>query len=120
MSIFIISFSSFLSPLDTDSQLLEEAGVPVFTFLLKQPTAFSLATLFTISLPKAVMLLVKNAFGLGTPDPLGETNDRVFPDYKISKVLAMEMTLVTFSQCRLAASPKWWLARPREGHNRTS
>ena len=70
----LISFSSFLSPLDTDSQLLSEAGLPVFTFLLKQPTAFSLATLFTIGLPKVVQLFVKNAFGLGTPDPLGKSD----------------------------------------------
>ena len=70
---FLVSFSYFLSPLDTDSQLLLEAGLPVFSILLKQPTAFSLATLFTIGLPKVVQLFVKNVFGLGTPNPLGKS-----------------------------------------------
>ena len=69
---FLFSFSSFLSPLDTDSRLLAEAGLPVFTLIINQPTAFSLATLFTMNLPKVSLLFVKNALGLGTPEPLGD------------------------------------------------
>ena len=72
MELLFFSYSSFLSPLDTDSRLLAEAGLPVFTVMINQPTAFSLATLFTMSLPKVSLLFVKNALGLGTPEPLGD------------------------------------------------
>ena len=58
--------------MDTDSRLLAAEDIPVFSFILTQPTSFSLSTLFTIPLAKLPMLFAKTAFGSQPPRPLGD------------------------------------------------
>jgi hypothetical protein len=72
----VISMGYFHSALDEDSKLLASAGLPVFTFLLTQPTAFSLSTLFTLSKARILVLFAKAAFGMSPPEPLGELAER--------------------------------------------
>ena len=64
--------SYFFSPMATDSRLLAAEDLPVFSFILTQPTSFSLSTLFTIPLAKLPLLFAKTAFGSQPPRPLGD------------------------------------------------
>ena len=66
--------SYFFSCMDTDSAALAEAGLTVYTFILTQPTAFSLATLFTLTFPRIWSLFGKSALGMRTPRPAGGSN----------------------------------------------
>ena len=66
------SMSYFMSSMDTDSKHLASAGLPVFTFLLTQPAAFSLSILFSLSLSKLGMMFTKHAMGLSKPKPRGK------------------------------------------------
>ena len=58
--------------MDIDSRLLASEEIPVFTFLLTQPTSFSLSSLFTISLAQLPLVFAKTAFGAQPPRPLGD------------------------------------------------
>ena len=58
--------------MDTDSQLLVGAGLPVFNFLLTQPASFSLSFLFAKPPSKVVRMFAKDAFGLTIPTPKGK------------------------------------------------
>ena len=64
--------------MDTDSRLLAAEDIPVFSFILTQPTSFSLSTLFTIPLAKLPMLFAKTAFGSQPPRPLGNEVLKLF------------------------------------------
>ena len=72
------SMSYFMSSMDMDSKLLASAGLPVFTFLLTQPAAFSLSILFSLSLSKLGMMFTKHAMGLGKPKPRGKAQSVVY------------------------------------------
>ena len=63
----------FHSSMDTDSELLAGAGLRVYTFMLTQPAAFSLSSLFKQSLPSLLWFFIKNAAGIKIPDPEGDS-----------------------------------------------
>lgn len=58
--------------MEKDSRLLASEDIPVFTFVLTQPTSFSLSTLFAIPLAKLPLFFAKVAFGCQPPRPLGD------------------------------------------------
>ena len=68
----ILRMSYFHSSMDEDSKLLASAGLPVFTFLLTQRAAFSLSTLFSLSLADIGWMFTKYALGMRIPQPRGE------------------------------------------------
>ena len=72
MLYIVFSFSYFVSPMDTDSQLLAEAGLPVFKFLLTQPASFSLSSLFAKKPSKVIRMFAKDAVGLSVSNPKGK------------------------------------------------
>jgi len=114
----IYGHSYFFSPMDTDSRLLAAEDIPVFSFILTQPTSFSLSTLFTIPLPKLPLLFAKTAFGSQPPTPLGKELLYLFlADFGSMlwlQVWGMEMTLVSCFQCHHQDSQRWSPPRLRE------
>ena len=58
--------------MDLDSTVLAEADLPVFTFLLTQPTSFSLSSLFTVPLASLPLFFAKTALGCQPPAPPGQ------------------------------------------------
>ena len=99
MLLFLLttSMSYFMSSMDTDSKLLASAGLPVFTFLLNQPAAFSLSILFSLSLSKLGMMFTKHAVGLSIPKPRGRLNVLYSGRHGCLQVSATATTSVTSS-----------------------
>ena len=58
--------------MDLDSRVLAEADLPVFAFLLTQPTSFSLSSLFTLPLASLPLFFAKTALGCQPPAPPGQ------------------------------------------------
>ena len=95
--------------MDTDSQLLADAGLPVFKFLLTQPASFSLSSLFAKKPSKVIRMFAKDAVGFSVSNPKGKNKRwKTKSSSTYHQELDMETTWPTSSQWLSLVCPNLW------------